>query len=361
MTKYEWKQEEILENIKNTTKQETLLKEINDQRDDVLHKMYDRECTPKEFRRSFRNDFIKLAKIDEDMLTYTIRLHEMEDVGNIYKYGFFENGMTTDELVTIVHDFYHSLGDKDIAKEVDIILNPDNHFLRIEQGHTKEINSILQGRAIKDENSNLTYGSYYRRNNIQDIPTLTHEVGHMLSHRLFQQDANPITQLFLSELESQYMELLSIQYIANNLKDPKMALCLQMNRLNYIFDQAWDVFAQYLLFESHGFSTGLADKLKEAGYTLKVNDETIKLFQKMPLLKKAKIINSFMAALELYRITQEDQQKGIKLYKKIFTSKETEYKKFLDKHKINYIKDTSTLECMLDKARQLKKIVSDYN
>ena len=67
-----------------------------------------------------------------------------------------------------------------------------------------------------------------------------------------------------------------------------------------------------------------------------------------------------MVAIELFRKTLEDKEKGLATYKKLFTSDITDYNKLLKKYKLNYLEDDTTLECMLGESKALKKILQSY-
>ncbi len=56
-------------------------------------------------------------------------------------------------------------------------------------------------------------------------------------------------------------------------------------------------------------------------------------------------------------MTLDDKEKGLDTYKRLYRSDIDEYKKLLNKYKLNYMKDSSTLECMVTENKALQKIL----
>ena len=192
---------------------------------------------------------------------------------------------------------------------------------------------------------------------------LTHEIGHMLSHRLFGNDINPIMKKFLTEVESYYMELLCGSYLGITLQEPILEASYREDRLRKTINEAWNIHAQYLMFCHYINSSSkvLGNILNEEGYPLEVTDDSMKRFKKMSLLNNARRVNSYFIALELFKLTQQDPEKGINTYKKLFKSNIDNYNKLLKKFKMNYIEDTSSFDQMVDEAKTLKRVLLKDN
>ncbi len=356
---YSWDANLIKSTISNERKVDSLLCEINNVPDKEVNRLFNRKDTFQEFRKRFRIDFTDLANIDEDMLEYVCYLYESVKPNDVCFVEMPHVDISDEELVNTIANFYYSLKDKEITKEIKEITNPNNHQLKIDKKDNNEMSEILKGRVIKGEDKNIVYGSFYKKGTEEDKVILAHEMGHMLSHRLFGQDINPIMKYFLTEVESYYMELLSTQYLGEKCDMVKEALCFRGNRLSKIISQAWDLHIQYVM-NCYILNVGydeLDRVLKLEGYTETITEEDFKSYVKIPFSYRARMINSYLVALELFKMTLDDKEKGLDTYKRLYRSDIDEYKKLLNKYKLNYMKDSSTLECMVTENKALQKIL----
>lgn len=360
MAKYNWNIEQIRKTMDDERKINSLTNEFNGNEDKEINELFNRKDTFRDFKRFFRRDFVTLCRLDEDMIEYLFFLYQKVNLRDLAFIELPKHETPDDILVENIHEFYNSLGDKEISKEIDTILDPDNHLLRITN---KQINNpvsdLVQGRVIKSKEDKTVYGSFYKKGNDEDTVILVHEVGHMLAHRLFNGNENEIMKLFLTEVESYYMELLAGQYLGEKYNIEKLALCFRTNRLTKIFDNAWDIHIQsvmnkYLL--NLNYQT-LDKELKKEGYIKDITKEDYDKYIKIPLFYRAKMINSYLVALELFRLTLEDKEKGIATYKKLFRSDIEDYQKLLNRYKLNYMK-SNTLDCMIEESKSVKKILS---
>ena len=100
-----------------------------------------------------------------------------------------------------------STGKRDELFSVKEIINPENHFLKIEPKQDSDVGDYVGGRVIKGEDKTV-YGSFYKKNTNEDIAILAHEIGHMLAHRLFHGKQNPVTAVYLTEVESYFLAII---------------------------------------------------------------------------------------------------------------------------------------------------------
>ena len=163
---------------------------------------------------------------------------------------------------------------------------------------------------------------------------------------------------FLTEVDSYYMELLAGQYIGSAYHLENEALSFRANRLTRIIEQGWDMHIQYIMntyLLNVNYKT-LDKQAKAEGYNHTITKEDYESYIRIPFIYKAIIINSYLVALELFRVTLDDKEKGLSAYKGLFTSDIKDYKRLLNKYGVNYLLDESSLNYMIDESKQLKKI-----
>lgn len=361
MAIYHWDEDLIKTTISNERKVHSLLNELYDVKDEELTALFNRNDSFRDFTRNFRLDYVNLARIDEDMREYICFLYEKAKLDEICNVEMPKVDIPDEELVNTVANFFYSLKDKEITSIIEDIVNPNSHQLKIEN-KTKggnETSSLVQGRVIKGEDQDTVYGSFYKKGYEEDKVILAHEMGHMLSHRLFGQDINLYMKKFLTEVESYYMELLAGQYLGEECGMFKESLCFRANRLSKIFEQIWDLHIQYVM-NTYILNTDhveISRALQLQGYPREITEEDFKRYIRIPFGFRARMINSYLVALELFRITLEDKEKGIDTYKRLFRSDISKYKKLLNKFDINYLKDSTTLDCMIKENKALQKIL----
>ena len=361
MAMYSWDINNIKNNISDSRKVESLSDEYNNIADKETENIFNRTETFRSFKKQFRRDFITMCRISEEMTEYTFELFKKVNLKDLAIIELPSQETEDEILVSNIIKFFEYLGDKDILKQIKDLLNPNNHYLSIKSAKDDQMAKIVRGRVIKGEDKQTVYGSFYKKGTDEDIVILTHEIGHMLSHRLFGDNQNPITQLFLTEVESYYMELLMGYYLGEVYDREKLAQCFRTNRLTKIIDNAWDIHIQAIM-DSYMLCVnykGLDKDLKKEGYIHDITPEDFKLYTKIKPIYKAKMINSYMVAIELFRRTIEDKEKGIETYKKLFTSDITDYNKLLKKYKLNYLENDDTFNCMLNESKELKKIFTN--
>ena len=362
MSTYTWDEEQIKSTISDDRRVNSLLNEINNTSDIEMVSLFDRHDSFRDFKKHFRYDFITLARLDEDMLEYLFFLYEKVNLKDLMYIEMPHTDTPDDVLVKNVKDFYDSLEDKQISEEIETITNPDNHLLRIvkKDKTNNQTSDLVQGRVIRDTDTKAVYGSFYKRGTDEDTVVLAHEMGHMLAHRLFYDKMNPIMQKFLTEVESYYMELLAGQYLGEKYHVEKLALCFRANRLTKMIENAWDMHIQYIMntyLLNVNYKT-LSKQAKEDGYVRDITKEDYQKYIKIPFQYKAKMISSYLVALELFRMTLEDKEKGLRAYKGLFTSDIEDYKRLLNKYRVNYLLDDSTFNCMVEESKALKKVLS---
>lgn len=360
MAIYTWDKDIINKTLTDEQKKNSLFRELDNQYDPNNTELFNRQDTFQQFKRRFRHDFVHLAKLDEDMLEYLLFLYEKVNLDDLMYVHFPETNITDEELVQKVKEFYDSLGDKEISEEIKTITDPDSHILRIARKDYSNIETskILQGRIVVEPNNKNIYGSLYRKGTDEDIVKLSHEVAHLLTHRLFYDKKNPIMNTFLTEVDSYYMELLAGQYIGSTYHLENEALSFRANRLTRIIEQAWDMHIQYIMntyLLNVNYKT-LDKQAKADGYNHTITKEDYESYIRIPFIYKAIIINSYLVALELFRMTLDDKEKGLSAYKGLFTSDIKDYKRLLNKYGVNYLLNESSLNYMIDESKQLKKI-----
>ncbi len=356
MSKYEWNASIIEQNVHDERKRKFLNELINHTTPEEVSFLFDDKKKFKDFKDQFRKSFIQLSRISEDMVDYIFSLYEKVSMNDIANMEFPTNDKTDEDLVESLLEFFENLNDPQILREVRDIINPNNHYLKIENS---KFNKTLNGNVIKGDDGK-SFGVFYMKGRDIDNPILVHEVGHMLSHRLFWNNLNPIMQQYLTEVESYYMELLYDWYIGMKKDKPTYSLAYRNYRLYKIMDQAWDIHIQALLNDWMLVPSykEISKTILEEGYDKEITKDNIDSYTKIPLLYKSKMVNSYIVAIELFRLTVLDKEKGLDTYKKLFTSDIIEYERLLSKYKLNYLEDDSTLNMMINESKSLKKILT---
>jgi len=365
MGKYEWDINKIKDSFEDERKINALSNEINNVVDPEINNLFNRADSFKDFKRRFRIDFLTLCRIDDQMAEYIFYLYEKVNLKDLMQIELPKHEIDDEILVKNIYEFFKELNDKEILDEIEKILDPNNNYLRIiKKEENNPVSSLVRGRVIKSETSKDVYGSVYKKDTDEDIVILAHELGHMLAHRLFNDKQNIFTSCFLTEVESYYMELLAGHMIGEMYDMKKLSLCFRANRLTKIMDHAWDIHIQYIM-NTYLFNVNyksLDKELKAEGYIHDITEEDYKSYIKIPFLYRAKMINSYMVALELFKLTLQDKEKGIKTYKNLFRSDIENYQKLLNKYKLNYLnKEDNTFDYMIEETKQLKKIFTNMN
>ena len=97
MSRFDWNKELINNTIENEIKKQTLMHEMNNQRDEAMHSIYDMEFTKEQFRNLFRSELTKLSKISEPMTEFTFDLYSKVNPSELFIPVFEE------QHISIIH------------------------------------------------------------------------------------------------------------------------------------------------------------------------------------------------------------------------------------------------------------------
>lgn len=314
-----------------------------------------------ELGRNFREDMKKLQTLDPRMPDVSLNecLNYSPDDEVIINIPL--RGLTPEALVSEVLKFFASLNNKEIKETTESLMNPKNGYLRIEDfDEENPVCNEVRGRCIKDTIQGIIFASYYMRKNIHDYTTLSHEVAHMLSGKLFGSNINPIVSEYLSEVEAYYFELLCANYINNATVDPNILYVAHNSRVIKSIDYMWDIRRQYIL-SKHLFKPSLRrlnhelDKIPNAPKVTSSNYWELYRFSTGYINN---MVHSILVATDLYFQTVEDPEKGLELFKRFMTSEKSTIQELFSDANITYLDDDcSNFRNLHEKTKALKKLV----
>ncbi len=123
--------------------------------------------------------------------------------------------MSDDDLVAISHDIIKSMGDPDLLKAFNVLINKDNHLLNIASSNenTKTATKSLGGVTFFHPTKRTSHINIFRENTVEDIEYLVHESLHFaykyLLHKMYNFDG---VHLF-SELEGEFANVYVAEYL----------------------------------------------------------------------------------------------------------------------------------------------------
>ena len=268
--------------------------------------------------RNFNNKYLKLIdKYIPYYDTFNDRLYdaiEKYNLNNLYteiiKYPENDTAYTNKHALSITHDFYNSLPDKEIR---DIF--------------NKEFKKKAQNIRFKDDNPVIFYSKMIDYNfitigngsNFEKIISLAHEYGHIVNDRILGEYIDYESKYPFVELFSTFMETLSMDYL-NKKNNMKRATAAELQQLMEIYDYSYNILALYNEIFLENNSTVTIDYYHN--YTF-----------------------PFMVIIELLHEYNKDPEKALYLLKEIIKLKDCDYIKELNKkgihintHINNYVK-----------------------
>lgn len=187
----------------------------------------------------FNNEYLK--SINQYIPYYEIfneRLYdaiEKYDLRNIYfdiiQHPENDTAYTNKHILSITHDFYNSLPDKEIRD----IFNKE-YKKKSQNVRFKDNSSIIFSSKLIDYNF-ITIGN---KSNFEKIPSLAHEYGHIINDKIIHELIDYKSQNPFVELFSQFMEILSMDYL-NQKNNTKRATALELQQLMEIYDFSYNL------------------------------------------------------------------------------------------------------------------------
>lgn len=332
MTNYDWNKDDI-NNIKDDMIRNIILSEYNSQisNDDsvLLHVL-----PVKTFKSIYFHEKRILERYSKELSTITDLLPYTLKGRNISLYEFPHQGFTPDIIIDIIKSFIIELNDSELLNYFNDLINPDNHILRIHDYNPNiPITEYIRGRLIKKDN--ITYLSYYLKDNITDITCLTHEISHYFASII---KTNHHFKTFFTEFEAKLMEYLMIHYIMSKLNDKELGFMLMNDEINSVITDIHISFYQRLV------ATTLTNKYNEEKIQKRFNHELNLRIPNPPprnLILNDKInivkgrIHSSILALAIVDMINFNYQEGVKLYKSILTDSETNLLELMSKYQIS--------------------------
>ena len=208
--------------------------------------------------RDFNNEYLKLIEnyipcyeTFNDRAYTAIEKYNLIDIYNaILENPENDTAYTNKHALTITHDFYNSLPDKEIR---DIF--------------NKEYKKKSQNIRFKDENSVTFYSKMIDYNfitigntsNFEKITALAHEYGHIINDKIINEFIDYESDYPFVELFSMFMETLSMDYL-NQKNNMKRATILELQQFMEIYDQSYNLL---VLDDTKNLTYNNEDKLKE--------------------------------------------------------------------------------------------------
>lgn len=124
--------------------------------------------------------------------------------------------LTNQELVSMSHDFYKWLPNKNYEKDFRNFTNPENHLLRFVSNPTVDILGLTQPFYYP------TYQPYFsisRNNTIDDFETLNHEIAHGIFFKEDNLQSINGYHYYLMELEGSFFDYLTGRFLMGIMDD----------------------------------------------------------------------------------------------------------------------------------------------
>lgn len=289
--------------------------------------------------RDFNNKYLKLIdKYIPYYETFNDRLYdaiEKYNLKNLYaeiiEYPENDTAYTNKHALSITHDFYNSLPDKEIR---DIF--------------NKEFKKKAQNIRFKDDNSITFYSKMIDYNfitigngsNFEKITSLAHEYGHIVNDRILGEYIDYESEYPFVELFSMFMETLSIDYL-NEKNNMKRATAVELQQLMEIYDHSYNILA---LDDTRNLVFKNEDELKEY-YKKEFSEIFLENNSTVTIDYYHNYTFPFMVIIELLHEYNKDPEKALYLLKEIIKLKDCDYIKELNNkgihintHINNYVK-----------------------
>ena len=189
--------------------------------------------------RNFNNEYLKNIQryipIYENFNTELYDSIEKYDLIDKYfeliEYPISDTAYTNKHVLSMIHDFYESIPDKEIQDIFQKEFNKKSQNVRF-----TDLNSMTFYSKMIDYNF-ITIGN---KNNFEKLSSLAHEYGHIIHDRIIKEyvdyeDGYPFVELF-----SYFMETLSLYYFYNKGNDKRSSLIL-LKALIETYDSSYNI------------------------------------------------------------------------------------------------------------------------
>lgn len=338
--------ENNLANLDNTIK---FYEDILNQNEITTYFEHSKEASLLEIR-DFNNKYLKLI---ENYIpcyeTFNDRAYtaiEKYNLINIYN-AILENPendttYTNKHALSLTHDFYNSLPDKEIR---DIF--------------NKEYKKKCQNIRFKDENSVTFYSKMIDYNfitignasNFEKIPALAHEYGHIINDKITKEFIDYESNYPFVELLSMFMETLSMDYL-NQKNNLKRAITLELQQFMEIYNLSYKIL---VLDDTKNLTYNNEEKLKEF-YKDNYGEIFLENNANITIDYDHNYTFPYIVIIELLHEYNKDPEKALYLLKEIVKLKNCDYIKELNNKGIHLNTHINNY------AKQLtKKVYNSYH
>ena len=390
MKKYNWSQS-ILENKLNMLIDEIIKRggSFNRKTNEIILENTNKESILLEFDISILMNMIAtvdksfeypiLAGDDLSLLEiYRESQEELEDISfakedilNFYKEStLFSSDITyeeqktmnlkTDDILTIVHDFYKSLNPYFFKIFMKVFKQRKNNL----KTFNKEDTTPFMGCSYMLPYLNETYIAIARTYDIEDIITFAHEYMHTINYSINPRGAYEKNKSYFFEIDTLFIELIITDYLRNLFKNNEADKANLITHLEYCNQVIYSSIIYTLTDYEKTNNTQLQSnkQMKELiKNTFGIKENIFEeIFQTGDTEIITKYIISYMFAIELYLLYLNDKDKSLYILKKIIQVKglsKEEYYKYIKS--LGLFPSTSIHEYEeIIKSRTLKRTIA---
>ena len=294
-----------------------------------------------------------------------------EDILNFYKEStLFSSDITyeeqktmnlkTDDILTIVHDFYKSLNPYFFKIFMKVFKQRKNNL----KTFNKEDTTPFMGCSYMLPYLNETYIAIARTYDIEDIITFAHEYMHTINYSINPRGAYEKNKSYFFEIDTLFIELIITDYLRNLFKNNEADKANLITHLEYCNQVIYSSIIYTLTDYEKTNNTQLQSnkQMKELiKNTFGIKENIFEeIFQTSDTEIIIKYIISYMFAIELYLLYLNDKDKSLYILKKIIQVKglsKEEYYKYIKS--LGLFPSTSIHEYEeIIKSRTLKRTIA---
>ncbi len=294
-----------------------------------------------------------------------------EDILNFYKEStLFSSDITyeeqktmnlkTDDILTIVHDFYKSLNPYFFKIFMKVFKQRKNNL----KTFNKEDTTPFMGCSYMLPYLNETYIAIARTYDIEDIITFAHEYMHTINYSINPRGAYEKNKSYFFEIDTLFIELIITDYLRNLFKNNEADKANLITHLEYCNQVIYSSIIYTLTDYEKTNNTQLQSnkQMKELiKNTFGIKENIFEeIFQTGDTEIITKYIISYMFAIELYLLYLNDKDKSLYILKKIIQVKglsKEEYYKYIKS--LGLFPSTSIHEYEeIIKSRTLKRTIA---
>lgn len=213
--------------------------------------------------------------------------------------------LTNDELITLAHDIFKSMDNKEVMDAFNVLINKHNNLLNIQEAtNNKTVTKCVGGITYYHPLRRKSHVNIFREHTIEDIEYTVHESMHFiykyLLHRYYRRES---IHLF-DELEGEYANIYVARYLEDNgFKD---ASTLRKSLVNNVLTASYLLMVNHVLFKTSKnkeFDCAAATKeLNSKLQTVKIDilPEELTSYLTISGYEELTDILSYLTALELF-------------------------------------------------------------